>query len=87
MENGGVLLNGDPGIVAGLLGSGILLGAGYILFGISALRSKIFPRIPLWLLILGAPLFGMGVLFPLRTLGLVLFCAGTIWLALELRKD
>ena len=87
VENGGVLLNGDPGIAAGLIGSGILLGAGYILFGISALRGRTYPRVPLWFLITGAPLFGMGVLFPLRTLGLVLFCAGTVWLALELRKE
>lgn len=57
------------------------------LIGITALRNRIFHRVPLWFLIVGAPLFGMGILYPLRTLGLVLFCAGTIWLSLGLRKE
>ena len=87
VETGGVLLTGDPGIMAGFLASGILLGAGYILFGISALRSRTFSRVPLWFLIAGAPLFGMGMVYPVRTLGLVLFCAGTIWLSAILRRE
>jgi hypothetical protein len=86
LETGGILLSGDPGIVTGLIASGVLLSAGYILFGISALRSRVYPRLAVWFLMFGAPLFGMGILFPLRTVGLILFCAGTIWLALELRK-
>jgi len=82
----GALVSGDPGVAAGLLASGILLGAGYILFGISALRAHLLPKIPLWFLIVGAPVFANGIIFPARTLGLLLFCAGTIWLALKLRK-
>jgi hypothetical protein len=73
-------------VAAGLLVSGILLGAGYILFGISALRAGTLPKTPLWFLIFGAPVFANGIIFPARTLGLLLFCAGTIWLALKLRK-
>jgi hypothetical protein len=87
VDTGGALLSGDPGIVAGLIASGLFLGAGYILFGISALRSKVYPRLPLWFIMIGAPLFGMGVLFPVRTLGLIGFCAGTIWLAIYIRKE
>ena len=29
---------------------------------------------------------GNAILFPLRTIGLVLFCTGTIWLSLKIRK-
>jgi hypothetical protein len=82
----GALVSGDTGVAAGLLVSGILLGAGYILFGISALRAGTLPKTPLWFLIFGAPVFANGIIFPARTLGLLLFCAGTIWLALKLRK-
>ena len=83
----GALVSGDPGVAGGLLASGILLGAGYILFGISALLANLLPKTPLWFLIVGAPVFANGIIFPVRTLGLLLFCAGTIWLALRLRKN
>lgn len=82
----GVLVSGDSGVVAGLITSGAFLGIGYILFGISALQTKAYPKIPLWLLIIGAPVFGNGIAFPIRTVGLLLFCAGTIWLATNIRK-
>ena len=87
LKTGGALVSGDPLVTAGLIISGIILGTGYILFGISALRSRAYPRSSIWFLMVGAPLFGMGVLFPLRTIGLILFCAGTLWLAIDLRKD
>jgi len=35
----------------------------------------------------GAPVFGNGVIFPARTVGLLLFSAGTIWLALQFTKS
>ena len=83
----GALVSGNSHVAAGLLVSGAFLGLGYILFGISALRSKSFPKLPVWFLIVGAPVFGNGILFPIRTLGLILFSAGTIWLANCIRKD
>lgn len=83
----GALVSGDPGVAGGLLASGILLGAGYILFGISALRANLLTKAPLWFLIVGAPVFANGIIFPVRTLGLLLFCTGTIWLALKIRKN
>jgi len=82
----GALVSGDSRVVAGLLSSGAILGLGYILFGIAGLQTKFYPRIPLWLLIIGAPLFGNGIIFPIRTIGLVLFCVGTIWLATSILK-
>lgn len=83
----GTLVSGDPGVAGGLLASGILLGAGYTLFGISALRANVLPKAALWFLIVGAPVFANGIVFPVRTLGLFLFCSGTIWLALTIRKN
>lgn len=76
----GALVSGNMAVAAGLLVSGAILSLGYILFGISALRNKIHPRIPLWLLIIGAPLFGVGIAFMIRTVGIILFGIGTIWL-------
>jgi hypothetical protein len=82
----GALVSGNNHVVAGLLVSGVFLGLGYILFGISALHTKSFPKLPIWFLIIGAPVFGNGILFPIRTLGLILFSIGTIWLANYIRK-
>lgn len=82
----GALVNGDLKVAAGLITSGAFLGIGYILFGISALQMKEYPKIPVWFLIIGAPIFGNGIAFPIRTLGLLLFCIGTIWLACNIRK-
>ena len=81
----GALVSGDLGVVAGLISSGALLGIGYILFGVSALQTNLYPKIPLWFLIIGAPVFGNGIAFPIRTIGLLLFCIGTIWLAVSLQ--
>jgi hypothetical protein len=77
----GALVKGNQGVL-----SGILLGAGYLMFGISFLVSKTLPRAPLLMLITGTPVFANGIIFPVRTLGLMLFCGGTIWLALHLKK-
>ena len=82
----GALVSGDPLVVAGLLVSGVILGAGYILFGIDSLRTGSFPKVPVWFLIVGAPLFGNGILFPVRTMGLILFATGIIWMAIIIRK-
>lgn len=83
----GVLVNGDIRVMTGLIVSGAFLGIGYILFGISALKMKAYPKIPVWFLIIGAPVFGNGISFPIRTIGLLLFCTGTVWLANILRKS
>lgn len=81
----GALVSGDVGVLAGLVTSGALLGIGYIIFGISALQTKAYPKIPVWFLIIGAPVFGNGIAFPIRTAGLLLYCVGTIWLACSIR--
>lgn len=83
----GALVSGDVRVVAGLVTSGAFLGIGYMIFGISALQTKAFPKIPLWFMIIGAPVFGNGIAFPVRTIGLLLFCIGTIWLACSIRSQ
>ena len=82
----GVLVSGHTLVVGGLLVSGIILGAGYILFGIASLCSKMYPAIPIWFLMLGAVLFGNGILFPVRTMGLLFFSTGIIWISVRLRR-
>lgn len=77
----GALVSGDNAVKIGLLIAGIFLGLGYILFGVSALRIKEFSKTPVWFLIIGTPLFGNGIVFSIRTIGIVLFCLGTILLA------
>ncbi len=77
----GALVSGDLRVMTGLITSGAFLGIGYIIFGISALQTNAYPKIPVWFLIVGAPVFGNAVLFPVRTVGLLFFCMGTIWLA------
>ena len=82
----GALVSGDSIVLAGLIISGAFLGIGYILFGIFAIQTKSYSRIPLWFLIIGAPVFGNGIIFPIRTVGILLYCVGTIWLANIIRK-
>jgi len=82
----GALVSGDTGVTAGLVISGAVLGLGYILFGIAALKTRLFPAIPLWFLMIGATVFGNGIVFPVRTVGLVLLSTGTIWLANVMNK-
>ena len=82
----GALVSGNSHVVWGLLVSGIILGAGYIIFGSTLLRTKLYPSLPVWLLMLGAVVFGNGVIFPLRTIGLILFAGSTLYLSFHLRK-
>ena len=82
----GVLVSGHTSVVMGLLVSGIILGAGYILFGIASLRTEKYPSLPVWFLMLGAMVFGNGMLFPVRTIGLLFFSGGLIWISFRLRK-
>ena len=83
----GALVSGNEIVVAGLLISGAVLGVGFILYGIGLLKTREFPNIPVWFMIVGAPVFGVGVVFPVRTIGLILFCTGLFWLSMILRRS
>jgi hypothetical protein len=87
LYNKGVLVAGNSNVVLGLLGSGIILGVGYVLFGCVAIRTKMYPLAPLLCLMSGAVVFGNGVLFLVRTAGLILFVTGTIWLSILIVKQ
>jgi len=38
-------------------------------------------------MIIGATVFGNGIAYPIRTIGLLLFCTGTIWLSRTIQKN
>jgi len=80
----GLLVSGNVRVVSGLLVSGIILGVGYILFGVASLRTKMYPAIPIWLLMIGAVVFGNGMLFSVRTIGLLFFTSGILWISIHL---
>jgi hypothetical protein len=73
LEKKGAFVSGNSNVVWGLLISGIILGAGYLLFGWSAIRTKMYPLTPLLFLMSGSVVFGNSMLFPVRTGGLILF--------------
>lgn len=83
----GALVSGDSAVVAGLLISGIVLGSGYILLGVAALKTSLDKKAAIWLVMIGAVVFGNGIVFPVRTIGLILFVVGTSWLSLRIRKQ
>lgn len=87
LQVNGALVSGDIGVAAGLVFAGALLGLGYMLFGIAALKTRSYPGIPIWFIMIGAPVFGNGIVFPVRTAGLLLLCSGTIWLAKAILND
>lgn len=78
VQLGGVLINGDPAVASGLVVSGIIMGLGYILWAVVSIRNRTYPVWLSILLLIGAPLFANGVVFVLRTAGIMLFCTGTI---------
>jgi len=82
----GALVSGNSAVVTGLLISGIILGAGYVLFGIAALKTGKFLKPAIWLQMAGIVLFGNGIIFTVRTIGLILFITGTIWLSFHFKK-
>ena len=82
----GALVSGNAGVVAGLIVSGLILSFGYVLFGLMSIKKHTFPKVSSWLIIFGAPLFGVGVVFPVRTIGIILFCTATIWNGIHIRK-
>jgi hypothetical protein len=82
----GALVSGNSAVAAGLLISGIVLGSGYVLFGIAALKTKKYAKAAIWLLMVGVVVFGNGIVFPVRTIGLILFTSGTIWVSIHIRK-
>jgi hypothetical protein len=65
--------------------AGLVYSFGYVLVGIGILRADIFPDLTGYLMVIGAPTFGLGSMFGKyqvypRTLGVTLMSASLIWL-------
>jgi hypothetical protein len=76
-----------PGIVAaGFISTFALFALGWLLFGAASLRARVFPTIPLWLLMIGAIL---GLVSRIAGLGIpgVLFGIALSWLGWRLWKE
>lgn len=75
------LLESDPPALVnfGFIFSFVLFGLGWLLFGVEAYRARVYPRIAVILLMVGAVL----TILPLPFVGLV-FAVGLAWLGLAL---
>jgi hypothetical protein len=87
VQVGGALVSGNAGVSAGLIISGVILSFGYVLWGIKSLMNHALPKIPAWMFIIGTPLFAVGIVFPVRTVGIILFATATIWSGFHIRRE
>ncbi len=69
-----------------LMLSAIPWAVGYILLGIFTYRSNLIAKWAVIIFTLGALLFGIGMAFPIRTLGVILFCIGLIKYGIVLKS-
>jgi hypothetical protein len=69
-----------------LIGSGIVLGVGYILIGIALIKSKVLPISAILMLTLGALIFGNGIVLPVRTLGLLGLSTAMVWIGILMNR-
>ncbi len=67
--------------------SGVFWLTGFVLLGVLTFRSHYIAKWAIFFYTFGAVLFGVGMAFPVRTVGLVLFCIGMIKYGLTLLKD
>ena len=70
-----------------LMLSGVPWLIGFVLLGIISFRSKLFANWVVILYTIGAVLFGIGMAFPVRTLGIVLFCIGLLKIGIDLMQE
>ncbi len=61
-----------------LMLSGIPWAAGFILFGFIAIKTEFTAKWTVWIFTIGALLFGLGMMFPIRSLGIILFSYGLV---------
>ncbi len=83
----GALVFGAPLIVVPLVISGVVLGVGYIVLGISLFKSRVLPVPTILLLTFGAVIFGNGIVFSIRTIGMLAFVIALIWIGNIMRKS
>ena len=83
----GALVFGDTTVLIPLMLSGVFLGLGYILICIDLFKEKIFSKGVIWMLLIGALLFGNGIVIGIRTIGLILFVIAFIKIGFVLIKE
>ncbi|MFC1481398.1 hypothetical protein ACFL6E_04025 [Candidatus Neomarinimicrobiota bacterium] len=67
---------------------GLLFIPGLLILGAATIHAGILPRWGAVLFTIGGPLFGIGgTLFVVRTIGVILFMAGLVWLGLALWRE
>ena len=71
--------------------AGLLWAAGYASLAWKTSRAAILPRVPCWLVAVGAPLFGLGSLLGTaqaipRSNGITLFSIGLVWIGFAMRR-
>lgn len=88
LEVPGPLIGGGPFTVV-LIGSGLLIVVGAVLFGIAGLRAGVFPAWAWWLTIVGMPLVTFGPLAAneLGLVGAALAGLGYVWLGYSMWKN
>lgn len=77
---------GDPLLRRAFLSTGIPWAMGFAIFGLSTGRSRMFPLWAVVLFSVGALLFGLVPILPVRSLGALLFCAGGIRLGVGVAR-
>ena len=60
---------------------------GFILFGIVTIKTQLTAKWIVWVFTIGALLFGVGMMFPIRSLGVILFSYGLIKYGNILRRN
>ena len=69
--------------------SGLIYSAGFVLVGIGVIQANTLPTATGYLIVIGAPLFGLGALFGKvqvypRTAGVTLIGIGLLWIGLAM---
>ena len=70
-----------------LILSAVAWGAGFILLGIVTSKTSFISKRMVFIFTLGALLFGVGMMFPIRTVGVLLFSYGLIKYGIALRRN
>lgn len=83
----GALVFGDAVILIPLIISGVILAIGHVLLGIDLLRRRVFPSFIVLMLIIGAVVFGNGVVFSIRTVGIVFFTIAMLYIGSKIYKS
>ncbi|MFX0199890.1 MAG: hypothetical protein ACFFCW_27520 [Candidatus Hodarchaeota archaeon] len=69
-----------------LMLSAIPWAVGFILLGMITIKAEFVAKWTVWIFTIGALLFGVGIMFPIRSIGVVLFSYGLVKYGNAIRK-